>query len=567
MGRPDDGHGLRPAGRVADRAAASCRTSTTSTSTGRSARCCSAAIYAVTGAAVWPAVALGLVARGRSPSALTYRLARRFAAPLPAGRGRGALVALRGAVERQQLLRAAALDVGAARRSCSRSPRCSLLDRRAARRARPRGRCSRPAPRAGSSRSRGPSSRSRCSARSRSGSRSQIWQARGARRPAWRAAALVAAPALALPARRLRAFLTPPSAPRELLLENLYPSDFVDAAGHVVLDAHAPLTAAQRRRARRARRSLRRRRRRARRRRAARSRAGGRRRTLALVGRRRRRCSRFVVASRCARRPSASTCSWLRWIPAGAWLAAAVLLWRARDARRPGGVPALLVALLLGAATANTYASFIPFPNALFPEATPYLLPLAAVFLVWLHVARARRGAPRGRGARRRLARRCSRSRAPGWSSTTHARRPATVRGPHGSARRAPGRGARAPAALDVIAAPHAARRARAARAAADRALRHGGPRRTRCRSSRCCRARSPTPPDEDARDRADGRRAPRGHRPHAADARTSTAPFGTTFDRRLAAWLRRDFRRLTHRPRRRSRGHATLDVWLRRTP
>ncbi len=71
----------------------------------------------------------------------------------------------------------------------------------------------------------------------------EVWHARDARRPAWRAAALVAAPALALPLVVYAAFLTAVS-PHELLFENLYPTDFVNAAGHVVLDAHAPLTAA-----------------------------------------------------------------------------------------------------------------------------------------------------------------------------------------------------------------------------------------------------------------------------------------------------------------------------------
>ena len=49
-------------------------------------------IYAVTGPAVWPAVALGLVLAALAIG-LTYRLARRFADPLPAGLA-GALVAV-----------------------------------------------------------------------------------------------------------------------------------------------------------------------------------------------------------------------------------------------------------------------------------------------------------------------------------------------------------------------------------------------------------------------------------------------------------------------------------------
>ena len=90
------------------------------------------------------------------------------------------------------------------------------------------------------------------------------------------------------------------------------------------------------------------------------------------------------------------------WIPAGAWLAAADLVWRGREpqARDLQWRTGLLVALTLGAATANTYASFNPFPNALFPEATPYVLPLAAVFFAWLHVYAFGRGRP-ARGRRR----------------------------------------------------------------------------------------------------------------------------------------------------------------------
>ena len=42
--------------------------------------------------------------------------------------------------------------------------------------------------------------------------------------------------------------------------------------------------------------------------------------------------------------------------------------------------------------------------------------------------------------------------------------------------------------------------------------------------------------------------------------------PFGTTYDRRIAAWLRSDFRLLTN-VRGAAAGARTLDIWLRRTP
>ncbi len=42
--------------------------------------------------------------------------------------------------------------------------------------------------------------------------------------------------------------------------------------------------------------------------------------------------------------------------------------------------------------------------------------------------------------------------------------------------------------------------------------------------------------------------------------------PFGTTYNRRIAAWLRSDFRPLTNVSGA-AAGARTLDIWLRRTP
>lgn len=208
------------------------------------------------------------------------------------------------------------------------------------------------------------------------------WRTREVRAVA-REALAFAAPAIALPALVYGAFaLAVGLGP--LLTENLYPQAFVDAAGHVVLEAHAPrtlasfakvlgytvlyaggiaaLVACSRAIA-----------------------AGGRLRTAALAGAGLAAAGFLVVL---AARPE-TVRYYLEfaysWIPAGAALAVLALAWRARRADAPGDRGALLVVLVLAAAAAGTYASFKPFPNAAFPEATPYLLPLVGVFLAWLH--------------------------------------------------------------------------------------------------------------------------------------------------------------------------------------
>jgi hypothetical protein len=77
-----------------------------------------------------------------------------------------------------------------------------------------------------------------------------------------------------------------------------------------------------------------------------------------------------------------------RWLPAGT-LAVGLLLVRRRD-----DGPGLLLTAVLGVAALMSYAAFTPFPNALHPDATAYLMPLAAVFMLWLHVGLVgRRGA------------------------------------------------------------------------------------------------------------------------------------------------------------------------------
>ena len=246
------------------------------------------------------------------------------------------------------------------------------------------------------------------------------------------------------------------------------------------------------------------------------------------------------------------------WIPAGAWLAVLYLLWRRRGAVDR---TALLVALFLGAATLNTYASFLPFPNAAFPEATPYVLPLAAAFLVWLHCRRAgrpgagraapRHGLARRAGHRRRRARRARRP--PG--DRHRARSPRNAgRAAGGRARRSSARSTSSPPTRARVTAVLIAPQLTSLYVLADR--------RDPLPQLSLLPGALATAADED---RAIARlgdvrlavvdRTPLRTYEHGA--------FGTTFDRRLAGWLRRDFRRLET-----ARGTGAdprqIDVWIR---
>jgi hypothetical protein len=87
------------------------------------------------------------------------------------------------------------------------------------------------------------------------------------------------------------------------------------------------------------------------------------------------------------------------WIPAGAWLVLALIAWRSRRARRwsAGSQGPLLVAFTLGALTISQYSAFYPHERPGGPQSSAYLMPLIAIFLVWLHVKGFRR--PDGRAA------------------------------------------------------------------------------------------------------------------------------------------------------------------------
>jgi len=517
-------------------------------------------IYAVTGTAVWPAAALGLVLAAAA-TAMTYRLARRFAPP-PAAAAAGALVACAAL--------SSANNSFVLPHSTS-APLAIVLALAAIL-------WLTGEPLAGLSRDRLLKAGAACGlvalarpelAIALFGAIAvwlavEIWHARGARRPAWRAAALVAAPALALPLLVYGAFLTAVT-PHELFLENLYPTDFVNAAGHVVLDAHAPLTAASIAEL------------------AARVlvyaagaaalvaiglalAAGGRRRTFALVA-----IGLGVLgfAAAVAVRPEAVR-RYLEfgynWVPAGAWLAVVALIWHGRThARSEASRTALLVALLLGAATANTYASFNPFPNALFPEATPYVLPVAAAFLVWLHVAvlgsRNRAVATVGTIWIALLALASA-----GLMIKDAREETATVRGPHGSLAARPAEAPALQRALDAI-----ARNTRPGEpvllAPQMTALYVLADRPNPLPQLSLLPGALATPQEEEAAI-ARMRDVRLVVTDRAALDVYEHGPFGTTYDRRIAAWLRSDFRRLTNaRGAGAATGALTLDIWLRRTP
>ena len=221
----------------------------------------------------------------------------------------------------------------------------------------------------------------------------RVLRAPAARRDAWRDVGALLGPALALPVVVYGGFAAAVG-PRELLFENLYPVDMLDAAGRVVLRGLAPLTAAS----------------------FAELAghlvlyAGG---FAALL------CAGRVISRGGRLRPLAFAAvgaaalamvavglarpETLRyylqfayaWIPAGAWVAAGALAWRTwrrGDWSAQEQAP-LLVALLLAAMATSAYGAFYPHPRPDGPQATAYAVPLVAAFLVWLHIGLVRKRA------------------------------------------------------------------------------------------------------------------------------------------------------------------------------
>jgi hypothetical protein len=210
--------------------------------------------------------------------------------------------------------------------------------------------------------------------------------------PAGRRAALTDAlallgPAAAMPLLGYAAFAASAGA-SDLLWQNLYPRDMLEAGGNTVLRGQAPLTAesfavlggravlwASAVIALVAVGAV-----------AARVRAA---RLLILAGVA---CTALIVVAVAAARPETLR-YYLQfafgWIPIGAWLAVGGLAW---DARRrglrwtPEEMGPLLVAFMLAVASSTAYGAFYPHPRPNGPQATTYLIPLIGVFLAWLHV-------------------------------------------------------------------------------------------------------------------------------------------------------------------------------------
>jgi hypothetical protein len=143
------------------------------------------------------------------------------------------------------------------------------------------------------------------------------------------------------------------------------------------------------------------------------------------------------------------------WIPAGAVLAGGWLVWRAR---RPGSDPRsfdprLPVTLALFAAlavmAAKSYGAFFPFPARFSSQQAAYAMPFAAIFLAWLHLdlLGGRRGARAAGLAWLALLALASVT----LTARDAARETFTVRGPHGSLTAEPREGAAYQAALNGI--------------------------------------------------------------------------------------------------------------------
>jgi len=211
----------------------------------------------------------------------------------------------------------------------------------------------------------------------------RVWRPLGTRRAALVEAAWLLAPMILLPGIVYGAFAAAVGL-EPLVRVNLYPEAFVAAAGHVVIDAHAPWTASS----------------------VAKLLAngllyagglaallaggallarGGRVRTLVLgaAG-----LAALVFVAVVLVRPE-TVRYYLQfayaWIPAGAWVIVGALLWR-RGPVEASRQAVLLPVLFLATITATTYASFLPYPNPVAPEAAVYAMPVVAAVLAWLHV-------------------------------------------------------------------------------------------------------------------------------------------------------------------------------------
>jgi hypothetical protein len=511
-------------------------------------------VYSITGVAIWPAAALGLVLSALAIG-LTYRLARMFVDPLPAGLA-AAIVApatLSSANNSYVLPHtfsaplAIVLALGAV-----------IVLARWARDGGGRGRLAAGGALCGAVAITRPEIAFSLYVGVAGWHAVLLWQARSGRREALRDAAAFLAPAAAIPLAVYGAMLAVVPLD-ELLWSNLYPRDYIDAAGSVVLKAHAPwtlasfaelavhavaysagiaaLVAA-----------------------GAAIEARGRARTIAVLatfG------GALLFLAVLAVKPDTLRFHLLEWawawVPAGAWVAAGALAWKGRDARSRA---VLLPVIVLAMVATTTYADFLPIPNALHPNAIPYVLPLAAVFLAWLHgrvLGRDRNMAVLGAGWLALLA-------LAGGVLVVHDARAETetVRGSHGTMTARPAEAAALQQALTTI----------------ERVTRPGEPvllapqmtalyvmadRSDPLPQLSLLPGSLATPADEE---RAIAQM--RDVRVAVVDRTPLTSyehgPFGSTFATHLAAWLKRDFRRASTvsgagaDPR-------TLDVWIRSAP
>jgi hypothetical protein len=384
------------------------------------------------------------------------------------------------------------------------------------------------------------------------------------RRAALREAGLVALPALVIPAVVYGLALTQVSA-ETLVTDNLYPIEYLRQASFVVIEQHAPLTAAS----------------------FAKLAAllavyavgaaalvaagvaiarGGRLRSLTIVAAA---GAALAFVAVVLRRPEFARFKLeyaYAWVPVGAWIAVGLVLWRFR--RRQGGWTAAAQAELLAlVATAvvltKGYADFFPFPNLAHPQDATYMLPFVGAFLAWLHL----RELPRGRRHVAQLG--------AGWlalllvASTVLVVRDAsketvTVTGLRGSMTAPPADGRAYQAAVDTI----------------QRDTRPGEPVLLAAQMTALYVMTGRVNPlpqlsllpgmlaDEAAERAAIKTLDARGVRlvitDRAAQTTYEQGAFGATYDKRLAAWIRTNFTRTAV-----LRGDApnprTLDVWKRR--
>ncbi|WCB95825.1 hypothetical protein DSM104299_04576 [Baekduia alba] len=253
------------------------------------------------------------------------------------------------------------------------------------------------------------------------------------------------------------------------------------------------------------------------------------------------------------------------WIPAGAAIAVVALLAGARhrdrawDAR---GQLALLVCAFTAVLAAKTYAAFLPQPNPDFAQYATYALPFAALFLVWLHAE----AVPRGDTLTRALGL--------AWVGAlaavccvlvAHDARDesVTVRGPGGALHAGAADGPAYQAAVDAVVA-----RSRPGEpvlfAPQMSALYTIADRTDPLPTISLLPGALPAPADETAaieHHLGDVRVAVTDRRPLTEYGQGA---FGTTYDQRLMAWLRSDFR-IVATVHGQGQNAETLDVWQRK--